>query len=191
MKRQENRKEILTYTNIRRDLRRKLWAYWVNAVVVVLLSVLLIDLMLTNPAFLFEKTSPRYPLPGWTYVLIYPICVYLVVKDAWLVACGFRRKPYMAKDALYSSEGGPSGVGYNDWRSHYCTLHFNCYGDYKVPEKNYRWSKEYAMTAKGVHDLAFEGDEYYLVLSKPHSGKILLAYPAKYFQLEEETPTEA
>ena len=47
------------------------------------------------------------------------------------------------------------------------------------------------MTAKGVHDLAFEGDEYYLVLSKPHSGKILLAYPAKYFQLEEETPTEA
>ena len=34
------------------------------------------------------------------------------------------------------------------------------------------------------------GDEFYLVLSRLHSGKILLAYPAKYFQLEGETPTE-
>ena len=178
MKRQENRKEILTYANIRRDLRRKLWAYWVNAVIMVLLTVLLFSLLFVDPAFLFE-TSPRYHLPGWTYFLIYPVCVYLVIKDAWLVACGFRRKPYMAKDTLVSSDGGPSGLAYHDWRSHYCTLHFNGYGDYRVPERNYRWSKEYAMTAKGVHNLAFEGDEYYLVLSRPHNGAILLAYNAK------------
>ena len=185
MKQQESRKELLTYANIRRDLRRKLWVYWLNAVVVVLLTVWLF----TDPTFLFE-TSPRYHLPGWTYFLIYPILVYLLIKDAWLVSCGFRRKPYMAKDTLLSSEGDPVGVGYHHWRTYWCTLHFNGYGDYKVPEKNYRWSKEYAMTAKGVHNLAFEGDEYYLVLSKPHSGTVLLAYNAKLFELEGETPTE-
>ena len=41
------------------------------------------------------------------------------------------------------------------------------------------------MTARGVHSTSFDGDEFYLVLSKPHSGKVLLAYPAKYFTLEE------
>ena len=185
MKQQEKRKEILTYANIRRDLRRKLWAVWVNVAIVVLCSVLLVVLLFIDPEFLFE-TSSRYPLPGWTYFLVYPVCLYLTIKDAWLVACGFRRKPYMAKDTLISSEGDASQVNYYSWRSYYCTLHFNGYGDYQVPEKNYRWSKENAMTARGVDNLAFPGGEYYLVLSKPHSGKILLAYNAELFQLEGE-----
>ena len=189
MKQQDSRKEILTYANIRRDLRRRLWIHWVNAVVVVALTVLLVHLLFIDPAFLYE-TSPRYPFPGWTYFLIYPILAYLLIKDAWLVSCGFRRKPYIAKDSLISSDGGSYYVS-TRWRtSSWGVLRFNGYGDYKVPDTNYPWSKEYPMTSEGVYNTSFDGDEFYLVLSRLHSGKILLAYPAKYFQLEGETPTE-
>ena len=187
MKRQENRKELLTYANIRRDLRRKLWLHWAMAAVTVLLSVLLVDLLFADPALLFE-TSPRYPWPDWLWLLVYPILVYWCIKDAWLVACGFRRRPYMARDTLHASEGDRYFSRVSS-RTYYCTLHFNGYGDYKVPMNNYPWSKEYAMTTRGVHNTSFDGDEFYLVLSRPHSGKVLLAYPAKYFVLEGENPT--
>ena len=53
-----------------------------------------------------------------------------------------------------------------------------------MPEKNHQWSKLYPLSAHGEYIYAMPGDEYYLVLSKPHSGKILLAYNAKLFELE-------
>lgn len=191
MKRQENRKEILTYANIRRDLRRKLWVSWLLLIVCVVLSAGFIWSFHQFPELLFERGTGRYSyLPGWMMLLMIPFLLYVCIKEAWLVACGFRRKPYIAKDSLISSDGG----GYyasTRWRtSSWGVLRFNGYGEYKVPDTNYPWSKEYPMTSEGVYHTSFDGDEFYLVLSKPHSGKILLAYPAKYFQLEGETPTE-
>lgn len=190
MKRQENRKEILTYANIRRDLRRKLWASWLLLALYVFLMALEIYLFHLEPRWLVEDAGGYYGMPGWVYLLTFPLIAYLLIKEAWLVACGFRRKPYITKDTLISSEGG-SYYSRHSWRTTWCTLHFNGYGDYKVPDKNYPWSEQYAMSAQGVDNMAFEGGEYYLVLSRPHSGKILLAYNAELFRLEGEEATDA
>lgn len=185
MKNEENRKELLTYANIRHDLWRRLWQSWLLLIVCVVLIVGFIWSFHQFPELLFERGTGRHShLPGWVLLLLTPFLLYMCVRQAWLVACGFCRKPYITTDTLHSSEGDRyySRVGS---RTYYCTLHFNGYGDYEVPIKNYPWSKEYPMTTSGVHNTSFDGDEFYLVLSRPHNGKILLAYPAKYFILEE------
>ena len=187
MKQQESRKELLTYANIRRDLWRRLWKSWLLLVVCVSLVIGSVWSVYQHPVFLFEKSDYGLHLPGWVYLLSTPFLLYTCVKQAWLVACGFRRKPYIVKDSLISSDGGSYYVS-TRWRtSSWGVLRFNGYGEYKVPDTNYPWSKEYPMTSEGVYHTSFDGDEFYLVLSRPHSGKILLAYPAKYFQLEGET----
>ena len=183
MKTKGHPKEKLTYANIRRDLRRRLWTSWLWLILIVLMTVGLIWAFHQMPALLF-RSSGR--MPGWLYLLLLPYLLYVMAKKAWLVSCGFRRKPYIVKDKLASSEGDDSMYATHRYRTAWCTLHFNCYGDYDVPQKNYSWSKENATTAKGIYNLAFEGGEYYLVLSKPHSGKILLAYNAELFELEDE-----
>lgn len=182
MKTEENRKEILTYANIRRDLWRRLWCSWILLLLCVAFVVFFIWSFHQIPELLFRTEADE--VPGWLFLLSIPFLLYVVIKQAWTVACGCRRKPYIAKDTLHSSEGD---IDYSRprYRTYYCILHFSGYGDYAVPEKNYRWSKEFPMTVRGVHNTSFDGDEFYLVLSKPHSGKVLLAYPAKYFTLEE------
>lgn len=192
MKQQDSRKEILTYANIRRDLRRRLWQSWVLLIVCAAFSVGFIWAFHQVPELLFERGTGRHShLPGWVMLLAIPFLLYVCIKEAWLITCGFRRKPYLVKDRLISSDEGRSYTS-TRWRTFmsWGVLRFNGYGDYKVPDTNYPWSKEYPMTSDGVYHTSFDGDEFYLVLSKPHNGKILLAYPAKYFQLEGETPTE-
>ena len=192
MKRKENRKEILTYANIRRDLRRRLWISWLLLLFSVAFIVWFIYSFHQYPELLFEQYEGvrGRGLPGWWLLLLLPFLLYILIKEAWAVACGFRRHPYIVKDKLISSEEG-SHYASHRWRTFsWSVLHFNCYGDYKVPDTNYPWSKEYAMTSEGVCHTSFAGDEFYLVLSKPHSGKILLVYNAKLFQLETDIPTE-
>lgn len=183
MKQKGTHKEKFTIANIRSDLRKRLWKSWLLLFVYVFVMAMEIYLIHLDPYLLFEESGRRYP--GWLYVILVPITGYLLVKEAWWLFTGYRSEPIIVKDTLVSSEGEEAHSTYT-WRTYFCTLHFNCYGDYDVPEKNYSWSKEYAMTARGVDNLAFEGDEYYLVLSKPHNGKILLAYNAKLFELESE-----
>jgi hypothetical protein len=179
--------EKLTRDNIRRDLRRKLWKSCLLLAVAVLAMAALVYLIVSDPLFIFQRNEyGRFPhLPGWVYVILMPVVLGFAVWETWLVICGFRHRLYIAKDVLVSSEEDNS-VNLHHYRAHsICTLHFSGYGDYKVPEKNYPWSKEYPMSPEGVYHTSFDGDEFYLVLSRPHSGKILLAYPTKYFTLEE------
>jgi hypothetical protein len=41
------------------------------------------------------------------------------------------------------------------------------------------------MESKWVYLHAECGEEFYLVVSKPHTGRVLLAYPAKMFTLQQ------
>ena len=65
-----------------------------------------------------------------------------------------------------------------------CHLRFASYSKYKIPGENYSWSDLHCMNDKTVYSYAECGDEFYLVLSKPHTGKILLAYNAKMFDYQ-------
>ena len=64
-------------------------------------------------------------------------------------------------------------------------LRFAGYGEYVLPQHNFSWSALHAMDADMVYFHAECDDEFYLVLSKPHTGTILLAYPKKLFTLEQ------
>lgn len=63
-------------------------------------------------------------------------------------------------------------------------LHFSSYGEYIIPNENYKWSSMFAMSAKGLYNYATCGDEFYLVLSKQHTGKILYVYNTKMFEMK-------
>ena len=67
----------------------------------------------------------------------------------------------------------------------YYYLHFSQYGKFQIPDENYKWSSCFSMSNKGVYNYSSNGDEFYLVLSKPHTGKILYAYNTKMFELED------
>lgn len=180
-------KEQLTLKNIRSDLRKKLWKEVLLLLLAVVCVVSLIYLVVNAPEFLFHR-SGRRGKPGWLSLLLLPYMLYVTIKKVWLVSCGFRRRPYIVRDTLVSAESD-SDISVNTYQKRdYCTLHFSRYGDYAVPQKNHTWSKLYPLSCMGEYYHASEGDEYYLVLSKPHSGKILLAYNTKMFTLEETKP---
>ena len=63
-------------------------------------------------------------------------------------------------------------------------LNFLQYGKYTIPKENYKWSSDFSMSDSGVYNYANNGDEFYLVLSKPSNGKILFAYNTKMFEME-------
>lgn len=62
-------------------------------------------------------------------------------------------------------------------------IYFTGYGIYEIPRVNYTWSK-YHSNDGWVYQFSEHGDEFYLVLSKPHTGKLLLAYNTRWFELQ-------
>ena len=108
MKTKSHPKETLTYANIRRDLRRRLWRSWLSLIVCLSAMVGFIWAFHQVPRLLFESSSGRYHMPGWVMLLFMPYVLYVVIREAWLVSCGFRRKPFIVKDKLASSEGDAS-----------------------------------------------------------------------------------
>ncbi len=51
-----------------------------------------------------------------------------------------------------------------------------------IPDNSYSWSTLFATLS--VYESSDYSDEFYLVLSKPHTGKILYAYNKKMFEME-------
>ena len=65
-------------------------------------------------------------------------------------------------------------------------LRFASCGEYTILSANYQWNELYNMDVAGVYLHAGCGDEFYLVLSKPHTGKILLAYNTKMLDYQSQ-----
>ena len=176
-------KEKLTLKNIRSDLRKKLCKEVLLLMVIAVGFVMMVYCVAKVPAYLFEDSGRG--LPGWFYALMYPIVLGTSVLSVWRLCSGLRLKNRIVTDRLISAESGSDISVRTYLKTNYCTLHFARYGDYSVPQKNHTWSKLYPLTCMGEYYHASEGDEYYLVLSKPHNGKILLAYNTKMFTLED------
>lgn len=64
---------------------------------------------------------------------------------------------------------------------HYDTHHmiFKEYGSYKIPDENYKWSKQFHMSGQGVFNSSIPEDEFYLVIV---NSKIQLAFNKKFFE---------
>lgn len=175
-------KETLTYTHIQQDIRSARRENYAQLVLfIVLLLVLLgafIAGFITSPGeFAFEL--PLVLIGGG--VLLYKIFQHARNVSPLRAACPVQE--CIAKDTLINAEFVDRWKG-NTYRGKY-HFQFARYGDYRVPKKNYTWSKGFSMSDRGVYNYAVHGDEFYLVLSKPHSGKILFAYNTKMFELKE------
>ena len=180
MKKESLKKELLTPEHIRQDLGRLLrrWCF-ILAGVTALLAFF---------TFALCKWFGDYTGSQNIQMILCLIMLVYAEVDVIVRLTRLHRsisgKGSVVRDKLISSEEKESHRR-NRARHTYYYLHFSGYGSFLVPDKNYSWSTEYAMSAAGVYHYALNGDEFYLVLSKPHTGKILMAYPCKLFELQE------
>lgn len=172
-------KEKLTMVNIRSDLRKKLWKSWVGLACCVLLLAWIVYSITLAPEVLFAGNF-------WLALFLVVILLVCSVLSVWRACGGFRHHLWIVTDKLISVDGSEEMSMQTYTKHFHCTLRFARYGNYHVPQKNHRWSQLYPLSCQGEYYHAAIGDEYYLVLSKPHSGKILLAYNAKLFELESD-----
>lgn len=176
-------KEKLTKEHIRQDLCVQIKAYCGEVIEFSLLCLVIVGVFI----LVTLKTPSLFLLALLVLLLGGGIVLYQIVIDACRLIWLCRAKntlPTPVCDTLVRSELVISYFArFGDNGTH--RLHFAHYGTYTIPEKNYTWSKAFSMGPMGVFNGAVDGDEFYLVLAKPHSGKILLAYNAKLFTLEE------
>ena len=169
------RKEKLTIHNIKTDILNEIkYNRWERIALILLLLAMLV-IMFWAPIIIYKV------LFGCLAVIVF--C--LVAKHILAVIDLYRalhNTHCIVKDKLV-------GMGEKEHLSrhtYYKTLHlyFSAYGDYTIPDENYKWSNCFSMSNEGVYKYSSSGDEFYLVLSKPHTGKILFAYNTKMFEME-------
>ena len=101
----------------------------------------------------------------------------------------FRRlleqEPHIYRDRVVRMEEKEHRSRYSTYTTYH--LYFAGFGEYQIPDSNYAWTEEFGMSSYGLYQFTSLGDEFYLVLSKPHTGKVLLAYSDKLFNAPKET----
>ena len=101
----------------------------------------------------------------------------------------FRRlleqEPHIYRDKVVRMEEKEHRRRYGTYTTYH--LYFASFGEYQIPDSNYAWTEEFGMSSYGLYQFTSLGDEFYLVLSKPHTGKVLLAYSDKLFNAPKET----
>ena len=173
-------KETLTLENIRSDLRRRLRksvSATVTSAIFFALSLWCFLALLDEPGpFIIKLEIAVLPITSVIYTVRGGKSIYVAFsalnKPGKIVTdrvVGMQTKDHMSRHSFYQT--------YH--------LHFASYGEYVIPGINHRWSSLHTMAADMVYFHTECDDEFYLVLSKPHTGRILLAYDTKIFQLQE------
>ena len=65
-------------------------------------------------------------------------------------------------------------------------LYFACFGRYKIVGTHYKHSKKLCMTKESVYNSSNSKDEFYIVLTKAHTGKIVMVYNDKFFEFNDK-----
>lgn len=173
------KKEILTLQDMRSDLRKNLRGNIIGLVASVVSLLLLFPLCCAS---IKDGASVRMILECAVVLIGFLILIVRTAISIFQLGATLNRPGRIVKDRLV----GMKIKGYLRWYPNNRRLHFASYGEYKIPGENYGWSELYAMSDKTVYLHAECGDEFYLVLSKPHTGKILLAYNTKMFDYQSQ-----
>jgi hypothetical protein len=182
-------KDILTIQNIQSDLRHQLRGTVICMVVCAVFFVLFFWLFLT---VLDEPGAFFAILEVAIFLLMLLIIVIVCIKSIYEIRSVLEKPGSIVTDRVVGMETKDhmyKGVFLPRCDQTY-HLRFTGYGEYVIPYHNFSWSDLHAMDADMVYFHAECGDEFYLVLSKPHTGKILLAYPAKMFALQQTEKEE-
>lgn len=176
-------KEKLTIEKIKIDLKRTLKKSYRSITVLSILFVILLLLVIWLIDIDWITGIPPI-IEGTVMLLLISIALGVeIIKIVGLYAA-LKNKDCIVKDKLV-------GFDERDVYAHhrgivkYYYLYFSQYGEYCIPDKNYEWSKVYPLSKEGVFRLSKCGDEFYLVLSKKHTGKILMVYNTKLFDFED------
>ena len=157
------KKETLTISNIKVDLWNEIKSSCGELIALTLFFVVLLIIVF------------------WVPIVIYKIlfgCLVLVafclVAKRFLVFISLYRVLHntncIVKDKLVGMEEKEHRSRYSYYKTRH--LYFSGYGDYKIPDENYKWSSTFAMNDISIYEYYSNcGDEFYLVLSKPHTGR--------------------
>ena len=63
-------------------------------------------------------------------------------------------------------------------------LYFAAFGRYEIVGTQYKHSKKLCMTKESVYNSSNSKDEFYIVLTKAHTGKIVMVYNYKFFEFK-------
>jgi len=173
-------KEILTIQNIKKDIHQEIKDSYIRLVIFSSFFLVWLALFLTTPSsslFYF-----RYKLVFGFGVLVFLLILITQIKDLAMLYKNLKNKNSIVKDKLISAEIKEDFCGKVYVKIY--RLNFSGYGEYVIHAENYKWSSTYSMSAEGVYYCSNSGDEFYLVLSKPHTGRILFAYNTKMFEME-------
>ena len=174
-------KEKLTIENIRMDLKLELKKSYMRVVGFSVFSLILIGLIIL--AFSTANVFGGYYGLHFSAMacLVLGIDVFYILRIVDIQK-NLDDKKHIVKDKLVNIDVyedirvGIHNITY--------TMYFSSYGKYVIQDDNYKWSENFNMNATGVYNYSKYGDEFYLVLSKPHTGKILLVYNTKLFEME-------
>ena len=178
-------KEILSMQLIQYELRGSVRSALITAAIFAPLSVLLawpvVKVIILTDFWYRTLLLAVFPI-GFFFIAVSALCsAYkwhglmnspekLLVKD-WLVS--------MERKEITGGRSRPHGV--------YWYLYFENYGKYQISEEEYLWSDLYwRYKAEDVYCSSAIGDEFYLVLTKPRKGDILLIYNTKLFEFQEQ-----
>ena len=175
------KKDVLLFEHIRQDIRfskKENFKFLVfyGSLLAILVSLLIASFALAPALFLYYLLC---------YIVALGTLIYKIVKHASHLAALNRSAQdadCLVTDKLVNAESIDRYRGNNPIGRY--RLHFAQYGQYLIPRKNYVWSETFSMSDQGVYNYSIPGDEFYLILSKPHSGRILFAYNKKMFDLE-------
>ena len=173
-------KEKLTIDDIKKDLRVEIKDGYMRLAVFSgsFLFMFAIFLWIVNMNIFFTAYKIMF---GFGSVLMI-ICLVSQISDLIILHRNLKNKKCIVIDKLISAEVHDDIYGKAYARTY--QLNFSGYGEFVIHAENYKWSKLFSMDDHGVYTYADSGDEFYLVLSKPHTGKILLAYNTKMFEME-------
>ena len=182
-------KDTLTMENIRSDLRNQLRGTVIGMVVCAVFFVLFFWLFL---AALDEPGAFLAILEVAIFLLMLLIIAIVCIKSIYEIRSVLDKPGGIVTDRVVGMETKDHmhrGLFLPRCNQTY-HLRFAGYGEYVIPQHNFSWSALHAMDADMVYFHAECDDEFYLVLSKPHTGKILLAYPAKMFTFQKTEKEE-
>lgn len=174
------KKEILTLDNVQQDIqsliKTKLLGMSISVLLFVVLFIPFIAVVGMEGPLFFKLVIAFPPLLFLTEILVIVfncIRLYNLLKNTDIIVrdrlVGMEEKDHRTKRRFYTT--------YH--------LYFASYGMFKFPCENYSWSELYYMSDQMAYIYSECDDEFYLVLSKPHTGKIVLAYNTKMFELQE------
>lgn len=176
-------KEKLTRDKIKADLKRNIKKNVSAIVVYVILSVFL--LLITY--FIYSYSSNYFKiltyLFGFMTAVVFVVTIVFAIQTIKLYKI-FNKTSCIVKDKLIGKEIKEYYTRRGLEKYYY--FYFSGYGEYRLSGEYYKWSQNFNMWYDGLYRQSDCGDEFYLVLTKRHTGKILSVYSTQMFQMEEQ-----